>query len=139
MIRINFPERKIVQVVIPLAATSGGSRKAGVTKQTSLSSVRKERDKSANRLPSCINNPKKDRQVTLTNLSDQTCSTYCVIKLLIAFSLRLLGNVVAVNRIHHTFEKRPEDSILGKEVLSVFHLFSGKVSSNYNNHRGSLP
>ena len=39
MIRTNFPERQIVQVVIPLAATSDAKKKAGGVKQTPLSPV----------------------------------------------------------------------------------------------------
>ncbi|KAM0804069.1 hypothetical protein BDR22DRAFT_643734 [Usnea florida] len=39
MIRTNLPERQIVQVVIPLAATSDAKKKAGGIKQTPLSPV----------------------------------------------------------------------------------------------------
>ena len=39
MTRTNFPERQIVQVVIPLAATSNAKRKGGGIKQTPLSPV----------------------------------------------------------------------------------------------------
>ena len=33
-------------------------------------------------------------------------------------------------RMHHTLKNRPEDTISGEEVLGIFHLTLGKISSN---------